>query len=187
MELVSEADGMAYRIDPDFRAVLACLRRLTDPDRTELDKRVYLGRRFFLNHPPEDLDRVFHAFVTGDVKADAAEPALMDFELDAGAIYASFLQQYRIDLLRENMHWIIFRELLAGLGEQTALGVRIRLRALDESAVAPEDRARVRRIKEQLALPATMGKAERALLDELNRKLAAGENPGDIIAKLQEV
>lgn len=185
--LVSAVDGKAYPIDADCRTVLACLRRLSDPDREDLDKLIYLARRFFLGHPPSDLGELFSAFVTGGEPGDPNEPPLLDFEVDAGAIYASFRQQYGIDLLRESLHWIEFRALLAGLCEGTAFGARVRLRGLDEERLAPEDRARVRRLKDQFAIVPHVGQAEQGLLDELNRRLAAGEDPAGIIQKLREV
>lgn len=184
--LVSGADGRSYPIDPCFRTVLACLKRLSDPDQPALPRLLYLAKRFFLGHPPGDMAALFTAFVTGD-EAPEAGPPLMDFEADAGAIYASFRMQYGIDLLAEDMHWYLFRELLAGLGESTPLGVRARLRALPESAVPPEERARLRRLKASVALRPRAGQAEQALLRELDRRLAAGEDPADIVAKLQEV
>jgi hypothetical protein len=111
----------------------------------------------------------------------------LDFERDAGALYASFRQQYGVDLLRTSLHWFEFRELLAGLTEATPFGARVRLRALDESRIAPEDRPAVRRMKEKIAILPRVSRAEQALLDELNRRLAAGENPGDVLEKLKEV
>lgn len=184
--LTSAADGLAYPIDADYRTVLACLKRLDNPNADDLQKLLYLAKRFYLSHPPKDPAVLFAGFVTGG-QSGSDEPPLMDFELDAGAIYASFRQQYGIDLLTAELHWVEFRELLAGLMENTPLGARIRLRALPEERVAPEDRALVRRLREKIAIAPKIGKAEQALLDELNRRLAAGENPADVLEKLREV
>lgn len=185
--LISEADGKLYPIDPDFRTVLACLRKLNDPDIPELEKLLYLAGRFYLRHPPHDLDWLFAAFVTGGAQCETGEPPMLDFEMDAGVIYASFRQQYGMNLLRESLHWLEFRELLAGLGEDTPFGARVRLRGLDETRVPPEDRAALRRMKERIAIAPRVGRAEQTLLTELNRRLAAGEDPVEIIEKLQEV
>jgi len=183
--LRSAADGRLYTIDPDFHTVLACLRRLADPNRDELGKRLYLAARFFLGEPPPDYIALFSNFVMeNEAPACGGEP-LLDFEQDAGAIYASFRQQYGLDLLRTPLHWYEFRELLAGLNEQTAFGARVRLRALDESSVAPEDRPAIRRLKEQVALRPRVGREEQALLAELDRRLAAGESPDEVLAKLK--
>jgi hypothetical protein len=183
--LHSTADGRQCPIDPDFRTVLACLRRLADPNRDELAKRLYLAARFFLCEPPSDYIALFSDFVMASEAPTPAGEPLLDFEQDAGAIYASFRQQYGLDLLRTPLHWVEFRELLAGLNEQTAFGARVRLRALDENNVAPEDRPAIRRLKEQVTVRPRVGREEQALLAELDRRLAAGESPGDVLAKLK--
>lgn len=58
-----------------------------------------------------------------------------DYVRDAGAIYASFFQQYRIDLNQERgkMHWTIFKALLDGLGKDTYFKRIIQIRTEDPS------------------------------------------------------
>lgn len=250
--LQSAADGKVYAIDPDFHTVLACLRKLTNPDGEQPAKWLYLAHRFYKGQPPPDADRLFAAFVEGSVyagetedtvavrktayskpagmekaageqeakktpdmsKAAYSKPAdaeetigmpdtaeeyataeaagdsgtpLMDFEQDAGALYASFLQQYGIDLLTQKLHWFAFRELVAGLGEDTAFGARVRLRAMEGTHLPPEERAQLRRLKEKVAIVPRIGKAEKALLAELDARLAAGENPDDVLRRLAQL
>ena len=185
--LVSAVDGRYYPIDADFRTVLGCLRRLSDPNRSTPDKQLYVAARFYLRHPPPDMDALFAAFVLGGQPQADNEVPLLDFEVDAGVIYASFWQQYSIDLLQTPLHWLVFYQLLAGLGETTPLGARVRLRAMDETELPPQARAAIRRAKERIAIPARLSKPEQALLTELNERLAAGEDPAEIIGRLQEV
>ncbi len=182
--LTSASDGRAYAIDPDFRTVLLCLRVLGDPDRPALGKLVCLGRRFYRGQPPPDAVELFAAFVAAGETAPNDGPPLLDFEADAGALYASFLQQYGVDLLTARLHWVAFRALLSGLTEQTPFGARVRLRALDESTVPPEERPRLRRMKEKVAIAPRVSRAEQALLSELERRLAAGENPDEVLKRL---
>ena len=181
--LVSAADGKAYPIDPDFRTVLACLRRLSEPALDVLAKLAYLGKRFYLGRPPRDMAALFTAFVAGGGQAGDGPP-LIDFEQDAGAVYASFRMQYGIDLLHETLHWFAFRELLSGLGENTPLGLRVRVRAMPERDLPPEERAQLRRLRERFAIAPRADGAERALIAELDRRLAAGEDPADVLQKL---
>lgn len=58
-----------------------------------------------------------------------------DFELDAGAIYASFMQTYHINLLEEKgkMSWFEFKALLDGLDSESIFERIIRIRKADLS------------------------------------------------------
>lgn len=56
-----------------------------------------------------------------------------DFELDAEYIYASFLQDYGMDLVREQgkLHWKQFVALFQGLTSKTKIKEVMRIRAMD--------------------------------------------------------
>lgn len=58
-----------------------------------------------------------------------------DFELDAGAIYASFWQTYHINLLKEKgkMSWFEFKALLDGLDQDSIFERIVRIRKADLS------------------------------------------------------
>lgn len=45
----------------------------------------------------------------------------IDYELDADLIYSAFMEQYKIDLVDEDIHWHKFQALLHGLSEDTIL------------------------------------------------------------------
>lgn len=66
-------------------------------------------------------------------KDDESRPRTMDFEQDAGLIYAGFLQTYGIDLFveRNKMDWRIFIELVRGLPEGTEFSRVVKLRCTD--------------------------------------------------------
>lgn len=180
--------GVYYPIDPNFHTVLACLRVLGDPEKSESRKVLYMIRRFFLGTaPPVDMGAAFSDFIRdGETSEDDGEQ-LMDFELDAGAIYASFRQQYSIDLLTTDMHWYVFRALMQGLGEGTPFGQRVRIRGMDINDVPEKERGKLRKLKDTLAIQPKMSKEESDLKAELDRRLAAGEDPTDILQQLQEV
>lgn len=59
------------------------------------------------------------------------------YKQDAGAIYASFMQDYRIDLINEQgkMHWDKFKALLDGLSEQTQFKQIVRIRMADTAGL----------------------------------------------------
>lgn len=181
------ADGIDYKINPDFRTVLACLRVLSDPDRQELHKVLYIVRHFFCGETPPDMVRLFAEFISDGETPDGDGEQLMDFELDAGAIYASFRQQYGINLLTDTLHWYEFRAMLQGLGEDTPFGQRVRIRGMNPDDVPEKERSKLRKLKDTLSIKPKMTKEEAELRAELDRRLEAGEDPTDIIKSLQGV
>ncbi len=184
--VVSE-DGNSYPINPDFRVVLGCLERLGDPDKKDLEKAFYLAHHFFLQKTLPDMGDLFSRFVSGgktEHSGGGDEQPLMDFAQDGGVIYASFRQQYSINLLKDSLHWYEFQELLAGLSPETPLGKRIHLRGLDISTIPEKDRGKWQIMKEQVAVVPKMSTEEKELHDELDHRLAAGEDPAEIITVL---
>jgi hypothetical protein len=186
------SDGNTYVINPDFHVVLACLERLQDPDRNDLEKASYLSHHFFLKKTPPDMGGLFTAFVSGTSSTSGeadeennSEP-LMDFQQDSGVLYASFRQTYGINLLTDKLHWIEFQELLSALGPDTPFGKRVQLRSINISALPENERLKWQRMRDNVAIIPKMSAAEEALQKELDRRLAAGEDPGEIISQLKE-
>ena len=186
---VVSADGGVYPINSDFRVILGCIRKLSDPDVDPLRKSIYVAVHFFNSNPPPDMDTLFRAYVVGDCACDDQPPddPLMDYEVDAEAIYAGFRQQYGIDLLRANLHWYEFRALLSGLSEYTEYRQRIKIRQIAPDDVDKKHRAAFIRVRDALAITPRVSKAEQLLQEELDRRLANGEDPSEIIKQLQEV
>lgn len=186
-ESVMSEDGNEYPVDPDYRIILACLERLSNPDIEDMAKALFVAAHFYKGNPPPDMWPLFERFLLCEEHAaEEAEDPVMDFEQDAAAIYSSFKQQYNIDLIREKLHWIEFRLLLRGLGEQTQFGNLLRIRNIDVSDYAEKDRAKLRSLKELVAVHPRVGKREIDLQEELDRKLRACEDPSEILKQLQE-
>lgn len=63
-------------------------------------------------------------------KKPESQGKIIDFEVDAGHIYASFLQAYNINLfeMQGKMHWFEFRSLLNGLPSDTIMQRIIQIR-----------------------------------------------------------
>lgn len=82
---------------------------------------------------------------------------VIDFKKDAGAIYASFLSEYGIDLFEQQnkLHWHKFSELLGSLGEDTAfkkvLGYRT-MKIPSSKEASKEYRDHIRKMKRIYAL-----------------------------------
>ncbi len=186
-ENVTSEDGNEYPVDPDFRTILACLDRLADPDADDLSKALFVAARFYKGNPPPDMWPLFERFLLcGESPADGEDDPVMDFEQDADAIYASFRQQYGIDLIRDKLHWMEFRLLLRGLCEDTKFGELLKLRQLDPNDYAEKDRAKLRTLQDMVAIHPRVGLREAQLQAELDRRLRAGEDPSEILRQLQE-
>ena len=83
---------------------------------------------------------------------------LMDFEADSEYIYASFMQAYGIDLVRERgrLQWKSFCELLDGLPEKTKLREVMRIRAMEVPEPTKhnqKERQNIMELKAYYALP----------------------------------
>lgn len=184
-ETVTAEDGKEYSIDADFRTVLRCVRVCTDPE-VEAKDAIYMILMWFFKGVvvPSPME-LFCAFIS-DETDDDGEPPKMDFEQDADAIYASFMMDYRVDLFEvDYLHWYKFRALLAGLSEGTALQERIRLRDLDTSGLKGKEKVRAERAKRKVALIERTTPEDDALCDELEKALADGRDPSEVLKKLK--
>lgn len=128
-------DGRTYRCDFDFRNVL---RLIDETGREDIlpEARVYRALKCVMPRPPRDdilCARVYvevrkALFPGADRKTEAKK--LTDFDQDADLIRAAFLQEYRIDLWKDKLHWLKFTALLSSLPEGSryadVLGIRAR-------------------------------------------------------------
>lgn len=151
--------GKIYKLDLAFDTVLIWQEMEQDKELDSIDKWEQSCKLFFGKQKlPDDPD--FYAAVfklISDVitdnpygnkedeiresKESIDEPRPYDYKRDAGAIYASFFQQYHIDLSKERgkMHWTIFKALLDGLGKNTYLQRIIQIRQEDTSKITDPD------------------------------------------------
>lgn len=123
-------DGRFYRLDFDFRNVLRMMETMARDDLMP-DARDYLALKCLTRHPrnvSKVLAEVRALLFEKPPKADAKK--VTDFVQDAGLIRAAFRQEYGIDLYREKLHWIEFRELLNAIPEgnrySEVIGIRVR-------------------------------------------------------------
>jgi hypothetical protein len=104
-------------INTSFRAVLK-LYRIQEEDCSDEERALKIARLFFDKNIPDDprvWDFLMYFVTRGEEeKADTGE-RLFDFEIDAGRIYAAFLQSYNIDLVKQDLHWWIFLDLFRAL------------------------------------------------------------------------
>ena len=107
---------------------------------------------------------------TGSKSADIA----FDMSFDSGAIYASFLQQYQIDLRKvKQLHWYEFNILLQNLTDETPLQNRIKLRRLKASDVPKEKLNDLKRIQNLYRIP--ISEVDQACKSALTEYLKGGK------------
>ncbi len=79
---------------------------------------------------------------------------IYSYEFDDNYIYSAFMQQYKIDLQDEDLHWWKFRAMFDGLSKETKIVEIMGYRALDLRTVKDkEERKRLKKLKQLYALP----------------------------------
>ena len=122
-------DGRFYRLDLDFRNVLHMMDELTRED-VMPEAREYNALRC-LTRRPRNVSKVLAAvrelLFEKPPKRDG--PRVTDFVQDAGMIRAAFRLAYGIDLYRDRLHWLEFRELLNAIPEGSRYSEVVGIRA----------------------------------------------------------
>lgn len=139
------------RINTSFDTVLLVYEALTAPYMVE-NMKIETAYRLLAAEPREIPLNEMATFVTAaldlivenDSSADSGE-RVIDFNQDANAIYASFLQAYGIDLIEERgrLDWRKFVALLAGLPEQTQMAQIIKIRTAEIPPINKHNRNEV--------------------------------------------
>lgn len=124
-------DGVAYRMDFSFNAVLDACQLLQETSMSEKDRQdlvlwLVCPDKIPAAKRPAVLAAYFDAV---DGKQRPGEKVL-DFEQDAGYIRAAFLQAYKVDLEAAvgRLSWWKFSELLSGIPSDTKLSEIIDIR-----------------------------------------------------------
>lgn len=85
-----------------------------------------------------------------------------DFETDADALYTSFRSAYGIDLLKEDLHWWAFRELMLGLPDETAFKQRVYYRTGSTAGMSGKQKKQFEALRAKYAIP-ERGKIDKKL------------------------
>lgn len=118
-------------------------------------------------HYEEYLEKAAYFLQCGQtIKQQNDKPADMDFEYDRKYINASFMQVYGIDLNTTDLHFWQFIELIEGLPSDCVLSKVREIRTCDVKDYAEKDRADIRQLKQELALPKRFSKEEQEASDE---------------------
>ena len=93
---------------------------------------------------------------------EVSKKRIYDFSYDAELIYAAFLQQYKLDLCREELHWWQFKTLFDNLTEETQFIKVVGYRSIKlEKIKDKEQRKFYRKMKELYKLPDNRTQEER--------------------------
>lgn len=133
--------GRMYRVNLSYDVVLRAYQLLEDDMFNDIDKYVILFQMFFgddrlleilsVDDVSTMVGMVFDQFINSkDENRSSNKKPVYDLHQDAEYIYASFMQDYGIDLLEEQgrMHWYKFMALLGGLSSNTKLHEVIEIR-----------------------------------------------------------
>ena len=168
-------EGKNYRINTDFRiwAELYSFMEGSAPYEQKILKLLLDG---YTNVLPPHLDSAVNALldfmvqgIDKENKHSESSDKIISFSQDEGAIYASFLSQYGIDLFRENLHWWSFINLLNSLDANTAFMKIISYRTVDcQSIKNKELRKFYKKMKNKYKITINMNDGEIAsVLDSI--------------------
>ena len=156
-----QIQGVDVPIRTDFRVGIRFTRLLSDRSVPVWQAGV-IALQMYYPDPPADWAEAFRAatrfYACGarhEQEADSApsKRPVFDFDVDAGLIYAAFLEQYQIDLTNAALHWWQFRALLDALHDcMFCKVVGWRSQPIDDK-LPPEEQRRLRDLKRLYALP----------------------------------
>lgn len=163
-----ELGGERYHVNLSFDVVLRCGEIMQDTIFKPIERYAIAFQQFF-GCTPNDLDLtreemtnavdlVYEKFIVShDDKKENSNKKSYDIEQDADFIYATFLQDYNIDLFEEQgkLHWKKFLALLSSIREDTKLAEVIGIRNTPIPAPTKhnlDERKRIIKLKEHYAL-----------------------------------
>ncbi len=175
-----EIKGKICSIKTDFRVWLRFTELISEGENIKPSDVAEIFRLIFEELPPNFFDaisEVMKFYTCGERKASKektgnASKRIYDFEADAELIYSAFLQQYRIDLTTENLHWHKFKALFNSLSEDTQFIKIVQFRTIKLSEIKDkEQRKYYKKMKELYRLPdnRTEEEKENALNNEISR------------------
>lgn len=165
-------DGKFYKLDFDFRNVLRMMDVLGSKDLMPAAKAY--NAVHCLTKRPKNVFKVLNAVqqLLFDQRPQKDAQKVTDFVQDAGMIRAAFLQVYGINLYRDKLHWIEFKELLNAIpeGSRYAEVVGIRSRPLPApTKYNNAERQWLMKAKADVALEITEEEREKKYSDDAAR------------------
>lgn len=160
--------GKRYELNTDFRTAIRFEITMLDSGLSPEEK-VWTALDLYFRSIPDDLEAAMEAVIdfyrcgkTDKGSGTRGGERIYSFAHDGQYIYAAFRQQYGIDLTRERLHWWQFRALFNALSQDTLFVKIMGWRSMEiDSKTPPDERERLRRLKEQYALPVSQTENEK--------------------------
>lgn len=158
---------LTITVDTSFDTVLRCMEAAQDPYFGPIDRLVltyYLlvpehakyEQRFDLTDIAAVIALAYQA-INGDVVSDEETEEIVDFTYDAERIYASFMKDYGLDLIKAQgkLSWAHFMVLFNGLSDDTPIMKAIHYRTchVPKGSEYAEERKRIIKLKRHYELP----------------------------------
>ena len=183
-----EIDGTCYRLNLFFDTVLLFFDLMNDDNFVDAEKieiafqmLVETEQEFEFDTKYKAVETIVETFIVKqdeESSSDGDNKQLYDLKQDAEYIYASFLQEYGIDLITEQgvLRWEKFKALLVGLRDNTRFKeiVSIRAQELPKGKGMEEERRRIKELKRIYALKKDQKTKEQELNNMFNM-LAGGK------------
>lgn len=170
-----EIDGKTYKLNLSFDNVLRLIDMLNDKqldDITQIETGLYMLLGVELDYPIDKKEEIFYQIfyetigkeveenipvdLDGNPMPQQKEEKIYSIKQDAPYIYASFYQDYGIDLfeIQGKLHWEKFKALLAGLRPDTKFKeiINIRTMELPTGKGTEKQRKRIKELKEYYRL-----------------------------------
>lgn len=172
-----EVGGRAVPVNTDFRVGVAIEQESAalEPDILSLLAAFYFGN---IPEPVEEAAQKmieFYSHSDGGEKKEGNGSARRsyDFEQDADALLASFLDTYGIDLSTAQIHWWTFKRLLCNLPPETPFMRRIYYRTAEAGKMSKSEREHVLKMRRLYALkaPERAGKSAEELDNDFKARV----------------
>lgn len=165
--------GEEYEIRTDFRISLLFSLMSEDPEISEAQK-VYQTLQLYFEDEHviqgfsqeellEAVREILWFYKGGNIKEEISNAEgkeqekverILSFEHDHFAIFSSFMQDYKVNLAKENLHWWEFKALFEGLSEKTPIKRIMSYRAVKiDSKMSKAEQEFYRKQKELHRLP----------------------------------
>ena len=159
-------DGKEHRIKTDFKIWLEFSEIVGSGELTP-ERIVKIFKIVFFELPPNMLKALkvvfeFYSHSEKTEKKEKAEKKVFDFEYDADIIFASFMQQYKLDLTEVELHWWKFLNLFQNLSEDTKFMEVVKYRSIRLSDIKDKKQKKFyAKMKKLYSLPDNRNQAQK--------------------------